>query len=485
MKIAYFDCFSGIAGDMALAALLDAGAPLEELKAALGSLPIEGWDIESEAVLRSGIHAQSVSISLHGQTDDEELEAVTAHKAAHAQHHHEHGDDDHHHGDEGHDHSHSHDDHNHDHAHDDHHGHSHPHAHDGHSHDHPHDHPHDHHHEHSHDHPHHHGRSMREIREIIEASELSERVKRDALAIFEKIAVAEAFLHHSTPDDVHFHEIGGIDSLLDIVGVAWCLEWLGIDAIYASALPMSGGFVDCAHGRMPVPAPATLEMLKGVPWTPTDVRGELVTPTGAGILAALCQGYGTAPAMTLESIGLGAGKKQLPDRPNILRVSIGESSAESAIEGLEWKTLSQFEANVDDLNPQVWELVFERLFEAGALDVWLVPIHMKKGRPALLLGVLCEQSQENNVLKTILRETTTLGVRRNRVERAALSREMVNVETIFGSIRVKIALNPALNLWRAQPEWEDVKSAAKRAGVSAREVHEVALRAVSASQTGN
>ncbi len=444
MKIAYFDCFSGIAGDMALAALLDAGAPLEELKAALKSLPVQGWDIESEAVLRSGIHAQSVSISLHGQTDDEELQAVAAHNASH-DHHHTHGDHHHEHQEDGHNHTHD----------------QHP------------------------DKPHHHGRSMREIRDLIEASDLSERVKRDALAIFGKIAVAEAFLHHSTPDEVHFHEIGGLDSLLDIVGVAWCLEWLGIDAVYASALPMSGGFVDCAHGRMPVPAPATLEMLKGVPWTPTDVRGELVTPTGAGILAALCQGYGTSPAMTLETIGLGAGKKQLPDRPNILRVSIGESSAQTSIDGIEWKTLSQFEANVDDLNPQLWELAFERLFEVGALDVWLVPIHMKKGRPALLLGVLCEQSQENAVLSAILRETTTLGVRRSRVERAALSREMTCVETEFGSIAVKIAHNAALGLWRAQPEWEDIKRAAKSAGVPAREVQEAALRVASAPRTGN
>lgn len=467
MKIAYFDCFSGIAGDMALAALLDAGAPLEELKTALRSLPVEGWDIQSEAVLRSGIHAQSVSIYLDGQTDDDELQAVQAHKVAHAQGKGKgEGEGDHHHGqsEEHHHHSHDHEEHEHDHSH----------AH--------HDHTHEH---HEHSHPHHHGRSMREVRELIESSDLSARVKRDALAIFGKIAVAEAFLHHSTPDEVHFHEIGGLDSLLDIVGVAWCLEWLGIDAIYSSALPMSGGFVDCAHGRMPVPAPATLEMLKGAPWTPTAVRGELVTPTGAGILAALCQGYGMAPAMTLETIGLGAGKKDFPDRPNILRVSIGQSSAQSSVDGLEWKTLSQFEANIDDLNPQTWELAFERLFEAGSLDVWLVPIHMKKGRPALLLGVLCEQSQEKAVLSAILRETTTLGVRRSRMERAALEREIASVETEFGSIRVKIARNAALHLWRAQPEWEDVKSAARRVGVPAREVQEAAMRAASSLHPGN
>jgi len=423
MKIAYFDCFSGIAGDMALAALLDAGAPLDELWAALRSIPVEGWAIESTPVLRSGIHARNVSISLRGQTDEQELaqkHLANAHNHPHEHHHHEE--------------------------------------------------------EHSHAHPHEHGRSMREIRELIEASGLSARVKRDSLAIFEKIAVAEAFLHHSTPDEVHFHEIGGLDSLLDIVGVAWCLERLGIEAIYSSPLPLSSGWVDCAHGRMPVPAPATLEMLKGAPWTPTDVRGELVTPTGAGILAALAKGFGNAPAMTLEKIGMGAGKKDFPERPNILRVSIGESGAEGASDGLEWKTLTQFEANIDDLNPQLWELVFERLFSAGALDVWLVPIAMKKGRPAQLLGVLCEPSDEKSVLATILRETTTLGARRTRLERAALAREMASVETPFGSIAVKIASNDSLGIWRAWPEWDDVKRAALVASVPAREVFDAALR---------
>ena len=436
MKIAYFDCFSGIAGDMALAALLDVGVPLDELKAALSSLPVEGWNIESQNVLRSGIHAQSVSISLHGQTDEDELAQQPAREN---------------------DHHHAHDEH--------HHEHEHEHAHD------------------EHEHQHHHGRSMREIRELIESSDLSARVKRDSLAVFEKIAVAEAYLHHSTPEGVHFHEIGGLDSLLDIVGVAWCLERLGIDAIYSSALPLSSGWVDCAHGKMPVPAPATLEILKGAPWTPTDVRGELVTPTGAGILAALCKGFGGAPAMTLEQIGLGAGKKDFADRPNILRISIGQNNESAPVEGLEWKTLTQFEANIDDLNPQTWELVFERLFAVGALDVWLVPIAMKKGRPAQMLGVLCQQSEENIVLETILRETTTLGARRVRLERASLAREMARVDTHFGSIAVKIAHSSELGVWRAQPEWDEVKRAAQTAQVPAREVFEAALRAASELKT--
>ena len=429
MKIAYFDCFSGIAGDMALAALLDCGVPLDELKIGLASLQIEGWDITSEDVLRSGIHAKSVSISEHGISDDQELAATQAHNDSR---------------------------------------------------DHEHSHPHEHaHHEHAHSHaPHHHGRSMHEIREFIEASELSARVKSNSLAIFEKIAVAEAYLHHSTPDEVHFHEIGGLDSLLDIVGVAWCLDYLGVEKIYASALPLSSGFVKCAHGLMPVPAPATLEMLKNVPWIPTETRGELVTPTGAGILAALSSGFGSSPALSIEKIGLGAGKKEFADRPNILRVSVGESSEVSVSKtdlGLEWTTLSLLETNIDDMNPQLFESVFESLFEKGALDVWTTPIAMKKGRAAQKLSVLCDDRAKNAVLAAILRETTTLGVRIQILERAGLKREFATVNTRFGPIQVKIALWDEENLRRAHPEWEDVKRLARQNGVSAREVFEAAL----------
>jgi hypothetical protein len=450
MKIAYFDCFSGIAGDMTLAALLDCGVPLDELKKGLSSLPVEGWDIAAEDVLRSGIHAKSVSISEHGVTDEQELAAAHAHE----HHHHEHSHEGH-----SHHHEHSHD---HDHAH-------------GHSHD------HEHHHEYSHAH-HHHGRSMSEIRDIIEASDLNAKVKGNALKIFEKIAVAEAYLHHSTPDDVHFHEIGGLDSLLDIVGVAWCLDYLQIEQIYASALPLSSGFVNCAHGLMPVPAPATLEILKGAPWTPTEIRGELVTPTGAGILAALSSGYGSAPAMTLQQIGLGAGKKEFVDRPNLLRISIGETSeAKNELAGLSWTTLCLLETNIDDMNPQLFEAVFESLFEKGALDVWTTPIAMKKGRAAQQLSVLCEPDVQNAVLSAVLCETTTLGVRVSKMERASLQRDFEVVSTPFGEVNVKIARWDEKNLRRAHPEWEDVKRLARQSHVSAREVFEAAQGAFNGS----
>ncbi len=459
MKIAYFDCFSGIAGDMALAALLDCGVLLDDLKAGLASLPVEGWDIVAESVLRSGIHAVSVSISQHGVTDAAELAAMSVAPIANGSFAASHEES--------------------------HHGGQHPHAHraradqdekiqqdeahrtqfDT-----------DDHHEHEHSH-HHHGRSMREIRDIIEKSALNPKVKANSLQIFEKIAVAEAYLHHSTPDEIHFHEIGGLDSLLDIVGVAWCLNFLGIEAIYASALPLSSGWVDCAHGRMPVPAPATLELLKGAPWTPTDIRGELVTPTGAGILAALCKGFGPAPAMTMEKIGLGAGKKEFPDRPNILRVSIGETTDSNRIAGLETDTLCLLETNIDDMNPQLFEAVFESLFEKGALDVWTTPIAMKKGRPAQKLSVLCPQNARDAILRAILRETTTLGVRVSHVERLSLKREFETVQTQFGEVKVKIARWDEENLRRAHPEWEDVKRLARERGVSAREVFDAARAA--------
>ncbi len=421
MKIAYFDCFCGIAGDMALAALLDCGAPLAELKQDLASLAVEDWDIRADDVLRSGIHGVKVTITQNGQSDADEL------AAAHEHHH------------------------------------AHEHSHEG---------------EHSHEHRHHHhGRSMAEIRALIENSELKPRVQRDALAIFEKIAVAEAKMHHASPDEVHFHEIGGLDSLLDIVGVAWCLDYLGIEKIYASPLPLSSGFVMCAHGRMPVPAPATLEILKGAPWETTEIRGELVTPTGAAILAALCQSFGPAPAMTMSAIGQGAGTKEFAERPNLLRVSIGESSESGALQGLDWASLALLETNVDDLNPQLWEAVFEALFEAGALDVWTEPIAMKKGRPAQKLCVLCEPGARDGVLSAILRQTSTLGVRVQTVQRAAMQREMKTAQTPFGAVKIKVAHWDEGGVRRGHPEWEDVKARAQERGVAAREVYQAALLA--------
>jgi uncharacterized protein (TIGR00299 family) protein len=416
MKIAYFDCFAGIAGDMALGALLDCGVPLDELRQALRSLPVKGWELETESVLKSGIHALKVRIALHGQSDIEEQHAK-AYDHEHSHHHH-----DHHHKQEP---------------------------------------------EHSHDH---HGVSMAEIRNLIEKSTFSDSVKQTSLAIFEKIAIAEAHQHHTTPYKVHFHEIGGVDSLLDICGVAWCLEYLGIEKIYASKLPLSTGFVDCAHGRMPIPAPAVMELLKGVPVYSSGLEGEMITPTGAGILAALCDDFGDAPAMIINQIGCGGGTRQWPDRPNLLRVTLGENNdntdAKSTFSaGLERQELRVIETNIDDMNPQFYDNVCDKLWKVGALDVWLEILQMKKNRPAAKLGVLCESAQMDDVLKVLLLETTSLGVRVQYVQRLSLKRRMESVTTSFGEIAVKLALDAEGNFLRGQPEYMELLNAANKFNV--------------------
>jgi uncharacterized protein (TIGR00299 family) protein len=424
MKIAYFDCFAGIAGDMALAALLDCGVPLDELKNGLASLPVSGWNIEAEDVLRSGIHAKNVRVTLNGQSDEDERPTSNVEHSHHGHHHHHTLET-----------------------------------------------------RNSKPESHTHGRSMAEIRALIEGSALSTRVKATSLEIFGRIAQAEAYLHHSTPDEIHFHEIGGVDSLIDICGAAWCLEYLGVEEVYCSALPHSSGFVDCAHGRMPIPAPATLEILKGAPWVPTELRGELVTPTGAGIVAALAKNFGAQPAMKPQQIGFGAGKKTLADRPNLLRVVIGEKVApqSTAPAGLLTEMLSVIECNIDDMNPEFYEIVSDKLFAAGALDVWLHPLQMKKNRPGVLLGVLCKPEKCDALTALALRETTTLGVRRGEVLRLSMPREEKKVWTDFGAVRVKIADWPEGAVWRVTPEYSDVAQLAKTHDVPARQIYNAAV----------
>lgn len=478
MSFLYFDCFSGISGDMALGALLDCGVPIEALREGLASLPVEGWHIEAEPTLISGIHAMNVTISLHGVTDADELIAAGSQQLTDSETHthpHEHHADGHSH-DHEHSHAHEHDEHEHSHEHEHHHSHDHSHEHEHHHED-------EHTHEH-HSHEHHHGRSMAEIREVIVGSTLSDGVKATSLAIFEKIAQAEAEMHHTTLDEVHFHEIGGVDSLLDICGVAWCLEYLGVNEVHCSALPLSSGFVDCAHGRMPVPAPATLKILQGVPLYPTDVKGELITPTGAAIVATLAQSFGAPPGFTPRAVGHGAGKKRFADRPNMLRAVVGERvSSPASGDGLDWQSLRVIECNIDDMNPELFDYVMARLFEAGALDVWLQNAQMKKNRPATILHALCAPDSQDKLIAILLRETTTLGVRVREVRRAALPREVRQVETPFGSVSVKVARWPEQGLWRAVPEYDDVVRLASQRGVAAHAVYEAAQRAARDEET--
>lgn len=319
-------------------------------------------------------------------------------------------------------------------------------------------------------------RRLSEIEELIGASRLPIEVKETSVEIFRRLAVAEAKVHGITPDRVHFHEIGGIDAIVDIVGAVVGLRLLGIEAVYASALPLGHGFVDCAHGRLPLPAPAALELLRGVPVLSRDVEGELVTPTGAAILTTLVKEFGSFPPLTVEKIGYGAGQQDFPF-PNLLRLLVGSTSATL---DARMETLTLLEANIDDLNPEFYGHLMERLFAAGALDVYLTPVQMKKNRPGVLLSVACRPAQAEALAALVFAETTTIGLRRQEVQRWALARERVEVETPYGSVGAKVARLGG-KVMSASPEYEDCHRLALERGVPLKEVYaaaEAALRQV-------
>lgn len=412
MRIAYFDCFAGISGDMTLGALVDAGVDLEALKRELRKLGLAGeFEITAEKVNQRGIAATSVSVDLHSH---------------------------HHHSDES---------------------------------------------EHEHGHSTHHGRSFTDIKHIIEGSELPNDVKSKAIAIFRRLGEAEAKIHSKTIEEIHFHEVGAVDAIVDIVGACICLDLLGIKKVYASPIPTFTGMVEIAHGRFPLPAPATAEILKGVPWRTLGVEGEVVTPTGAAIITELSAGFGDMPAMATQSIGYGAGKKDF-GIPNVLRVMIGEmeSRAEVLEKGLlettgtagEHDRVNILETNIDDLNPQVYEVVMERLFAAGALDVYLTPIQMKKNRPAVLLSVICRPNDISKMSDILFEETSTIGIRIDERVRICLPREIVTVETEFGPIKMKLAKRGE-QVVNANPEYEDCKATAAKYGVSIKRVRDAAV----------
>ena len=388
MKIAYFDCFAGISGDMTLGALVDAGADFERLKAELGKLGVEDYELKLDKVVKHGIAASDVTIQIE---------------------HHDHG-------------------------------------------------------------HHHHGRGFTKIKQMIESSELSDRIKSRAVAVFRRLGEAEAKIHGKTIDEIHFHEVGAIDAIVDIVGACICLELLAIDKVYASPVPTFHGTVDIAHGTFPLPAPATAELLKDVPWRELGIEGEIVTPTGAAILAELAEGFGPMPAMTIQAIGYGAGKKDF-GLPNVLRVVIGEQTNHG---GGEHKSVQVIETNIDDISPQVFEVVMERLFAAGALDVFMTPIQMKKNRPAILLSVICAPSDTEKMTDVIFEETSSIGVRISTQQRICLPREIVVVETVYGPIRLKVALKDGKPI-NVQPEYEDCKAAAAKHSVPLKMVRDAAV----------
>lgn len=316
-------------------------------------------------------------------------------------------------------------------------------------------------------------RHFAEIRTMIASAALTETVKRRAIAIFEVLAGAEAKIHNTTPDEVHFHEVGAVDSIIDIVGTAWGLEQLGVTDLIVSALPMGSGFAPSRHGMIPVPAPATIELLAGFPVKLGDGGAEMVTPTGAAVIRALARPAAMPLCFESEKIGYGAGSRDLADRPNVLRMMLGRERAD-----FDSDEMIEISANIDDLNPQIYDHVMERLFAAGARDVTLTPTIMKKGRPAITLGVLAEAAHRDALAEIIFAETSTIGMRFHTVARLKLHREIREVETRWGRIHVKVSGANGHAPMTVSPEYEDCRRAAEANGVPLRVVIDEAREAV-------
>jgi uncharacterized protein (TIGR00299 family) protein len=462
----YIECVSGVAGDMLLGALIDAGLPADALRRALGTLAVD-HEIAVTRVLRAGVSSLKLDVREHGPGP--------SHTHTH-EHTHEH------------EHSHEPTD---DRAHA--HGHTHQHGaspdHDpgvssGHEHAHRHarEHGHAHEHEHGHAHPHTHGhRSLAEIRHLIGHSSLSAAGKARAIALFGRLAEAEAAIHQMSVDDIHLHEVGAVDSIIDIVGVVFAMEWFGIEDVVASPLNVGGGTVRIAHGTFPVPAPATLRLLRGVPVHSAGPQVELVTPTGALLVSGYARAYGPMPAMTVDRAGYGAGTREFADIPNVVRVVLGERVAPSATAEAGGPDTSrdhvvEIRCEIDDMNPQVFGAATDRLFDAGALDVFLTAVQMKKGRPGTLVTVLAPEALRDRLCDILFEETTTIGVRFQRMARETLDRRIVEVVTAGGPVRIKVSGRHGRTL-TAVPEFDDCERIARATHRPVRDVQADALRA--------
>jgi uncharacterized protein (TIGR00299 family) protein len=419
-KIAYLQCPTGISGDMCLGALVSLGVPVEYLITKLNALGIaQEYHLHAELVQKNGQQATKVHVDL-------------------IEHHH-------------------------------------------------------HDHEHDHKHAHHHARHLPEIEQMILQAGLPSRAEAWSLAVFRKLAVAEGAVHGIAPEKVHFHEVGAVDAIVDIVGTCLGLDWLGIDSdkagfplLYCSALPTGGGTVRAAHGQMAVPVPAVLKLweMRGCPVYSNGIEKELVTPTGAAIATTLVREFGNPPSMTLKQVGLGAGTMNIPI-PNILRLWLGESSSLQADitqhreNSPTLETISVLETQIDDLNPQAIGYIFEALFAAGAVDVFTQPIGMKKSRPGILLTVICHPENLASCEAVLFRETTTLGIRRSTQQRAILQREIQQVETQYGTVRVKVAWQGEAaekSITNVQPEYEDCAELAKKHNLPWREIQRLAIQ---------
>jgi len=314
-------------------------------------------------------------------------------------------------------------------------------------------------------------RAYSDVRYMLESSQLPDRVRQRSLAVFGTLAEAEAKIHGSRIEDVHFHEVGAMDSIVDIVGTAFCLEHLGVDHLAASPLPLGSGFVSSQHGRLPLPAPATVDILQGITVYGTDIQAELVTPTGAAIVAALAESIGRMPGMRIEKVGYGAGRRELADRPNLIRIVLGHRTSLAP----EADAIEVLETTVDDMNPEWIGYLMEVLFEAGALDVYWTPVYMKKNRPGTVIQVLSPLALKDKILDRLLSETTSLGVRHYRVQRKCLKREPVMIQTPYGRIEAKRIVELD-GTERIVPEFEVCRKIAREKGIPLRTVYETLLK---------
>jgi uncharacterized protein (TIGR00299 family) protein len=313
-------------------------------------------------------------------------------------------------------------------------------------------------------------RTWKQIRRLLRRSTLFPAVKERSLEIFRRLAEAEARIHGVAVDEVHFHEIGATDSIVDIVATAIGIHYLGIDSLIFSPLPLGRGMIRSRHGPLPLPGPAALELMKGLPVAGVDLHAETVTPTGAALVSALASAFGEIPPMTIEKIGYGAGQRALADRPNVLRLVLGQESAD-------WKSdeMLMLETNIDDMNPEIYDYVVERLLNAGARDVFLQPIQMKKNRPATLLRILAEPADKDRLARIVFGETSTIGMRYYPVRRMVLNRATDRLKTKFGEMRVKLIQEPGGN-FRATPEYEDLKRIARSKNVPLRLLYDEVTR---------
>jgi uncharacterized protein (TIGR00299 family) protein len=444
MKTLYLDIFSGVSGDMFLAALLDLGVDAHQFEHELEKLKLDGYHLHISRQEKSGIAGVKFDVHLAGDHGHE-------HEHAHS-HAHEPGDHKHHHEHE--------------------HGHGHSHGHE---------------HSHSHESEHHHheeNRTFTAIRQLISKSPLSDWVKKKSIAVFQRIADAEGKIHGKPADLVHFHEVGAVDSIVDIVGACVALEMLGKPRVLAAPVVEGVGWINCAHGRFPIPAPATLAILgaRGVAVTQCDEPHELVTPTGAALLAEFAESFAPMQGLVAEKIGFGLGTRVNKTRPNVLRAVLGTETFDaqhsiSNAQAHDWEmdTVAVLETNLDDISAEILGNFVERALAAGVLDVFHTPIQMKKNRPGVLLTVLCAETDADKFSEMMLRETSAFGVRRHSAQRRKLRREFVTVKTPFGEVTVKLGkLNG--KIVQAAPEFESCRKLAEEKNIPLKQIYDAALR---------